>query len=64
MIGLDASDKRVFSRFVHHKLPDDDPHGDQIFTLTGMELTLDCVKMRSTIGRWCTFKPGTTTQPS
>ena len=41
MIGLDASDKRVFNRCVSHKSPDGDLHGDQIFTLAGMELTLD-----------------------
>ena len=48
MIGLDTSDKRVFDQCVHHKSPEGDLHGDQIFTLAGMELTLDCVKMRST----------------
>ena len=47
MIGLDALDKRVFNRCVHHKSPDGDLHGDQIFTLAGMELTLDCNKMMS-----------------
>ena len=47
MIGLDASDKRVFDQGVSHKSPNGDLQGDQIFTLAGMELTLDCVKMRS-----------------
>ena len=47
MIGLDASDKRLFDQCVHHRSPDGDLHGDQIFTLAGMELTLDCGKMRS-----------------
>jgi hypothetical protein len=47
MIGLDASDKRVCNQCGTHKSPDGDLHGDQIFTLAGMELTLDCVKMRS-----------------
>ena len=28
-----------------HKSPDNDLHGDQIFTLAGMKLTLDCNKM-------------------
>ena len=48
MIGLDAADKRVFNRCVSHTTPDGDLHGDQIFTLAGLELTLDCVMMRST----------------
>ena len=30
-----------------HKSPDDDLHGDQIFTLVGMKLTLDFNKMWS-----------------
>ncbi len=42
MIGLDESDKRVFDQYLHHKSPEGDLHGDQIFTLAGMELTLDC----------------------
>jgi len=45
MIGLDASDTRVFNQCVSHKSPDGDLHGDQIFTLAGMELTLDFAKM-------------------
>ena len=47
MFGLDASDKRVFNRCVSHKSPGGDLHGDKLFTLAVMELTLDCVKMRS-----------------
>jgi hypothetical protein len=48
MIGLDALDNdRVFTRCVSHKSPDNDLHGDQIFTLVGMKLTLDCNKMWS-----------------
>ncbi len=42
MIGLDSSDNRVCKRCNSHKSPDRDLHGDQIFTLAGMELTLDC----------------------
>ena len=47
MIGLDANDTRVFTRCVSHKSPDNDLNGDQIFTLVGMKMTLDCTKM------WC-----------
>jgi hypothetical protein len=47
VIVLDASDKRVFDRCVSRKSPDGDLHADQILTLAGMGLTLDCVKMRS-----------------
>ncbi len=47
MIGLDALDKRVFDQCLHHKSPDRDLHGDQIFTLAGMEVTLDFIKMES-----------------
>ncbi len=47
MIGLDESDKHVFDQCLHHKSPDGDLHGDQIFTLVGMDLTLDCKKMMS-----------------
>ncbi len=42
MIGLDASDYRVCNRCGSHKSPDGDLHGDQIFTLAGMEVTLNC----------------------
>jgi hypothetical protein len=42
MIGLDALDKQVFDLCIHHKSPDGDLHGDQTFTLAGMEMTLDC----------------------
>ena len=47
MIGLDSSDKRVFDQCLHHKSPDGDLHGNQIFTLVGMDLTLDCKKLMS-----------------
>ena len=47
MIGFDASYKHVFNRCVTHKSPDGDLHGDQFFTLAGMELALDCGMMRS-----------------
>ena len=49
MIGLDDSDNRACKRCNSHKSPDGDLHGDQIFTLAGMELTLDCDKMRSSV---------------
>ena len=39
MIGLDASNKRAFNQCVSHKSPDGDLHGDNFFTLAGMELT-------------------------
>ena len=42
MIGLDESDERVFNQCVTNSFPLGDLHGDQIFTLAGMELTLDC----------------------
>ena len=47
MIGLDALEKSVFDRIVGHKSPEGDLDEDQIFTLAGLELTLDCVMMRS-----------------
>ena len=47
MIGLDAADTRVFNRCVSHKSPKDDLHGNHIFTLVGMKMTLDCNKMWS-----------------
>jgi hypothetical protein len=48
MIGLDAEENNhLFTRCVSHKLPDDDLHGDQDFTLADMKLTLDCNKMWS-----------------
>ncbi len=47
MIGLNGLDKSVFHQCVHHKSPDGDLHGDQIFTLVGMKLILDCNKMWS-----------------
>ena len=47
MIGLDAVDKYVFNRCVQHKSPEGDLYGDQIFTLVGMEMTLDCKTMMS-----------------
>jgi hypothetical protein len=42
MIGLDESDERVFNRCVTNNCPLGDLHGNQNFTLAGMELTLDC----------------------
>jgi hypothetical protein len=53
MIGLDALDTQVFNQCVTHKSPDGDLCGDQIFTLAGMELTLDCEMMRSTLPIQC-----------
>ena len=47
MIGLDSSDNCVCNQCHSHKSPDGDLHGDQIFKLVGMELTLDCKKMMS-----------------
>ena len=47
MMGLDAADTRVFNRCIIHKSPKDDLHGNQIFTLVGMKMTLDCEKMWS-----------------
>ena len=47
MIGLDSSDNCVCSQCHSHKSPDGNLHGDQIFKLVGMELTLDCKKMMS-----------------
>ena len=47
MIGLDAADTRVFDRCISHKSPKDDLRGNQIFTLVGMKMTLDCDKMWS-----------------
>ncbi len=47
MIGLDALDKRVFDQCLLHKSPDRDLHSDKIFTLVGMDLTLDCKQMMS-----------------
>ncbi len=47
MIGLDSSDNRVCKRCNSHKSPVGDLHGDKIFTLVGMDLTLDCKKMMS-----------------
>ena len=48
MIGLDELDKHVFNQCVFKKNPLGDLHSDQIFTLAGMELTLDCDIIRST----------------
>ena len=42
MIGLDESDEHVFNLCVTNNHPLGDLHGDQIFTLAGMELTQDC----------------------
>ncbi len=47
MIGLHSSDNCVCNRCHSHKSPDGDLHGDQIFKLVGMELTLDCKKLMS-----------------
>ena len=47
MIGFDALDMRVFNQCVGHKSPEGDLQGDQLFTLAGMELTLDWDIIRS-----------------
>ncbi len=47
MIGLDAPDNCVCNQFGSHKSPDGDLHGDQIFILAGIELSLDCEMMRA-----------------
>ena len=47
MIGLDSLDTRVFNQCVGHKSPEGDLDEFKFFKLADMELTLDCVMMRS-----------------